>query len=147
MRSVAIACCVALLVSCKKADNPPSQTAMASATVSLSNFAGTWRVRGFNERGDSLVGYQLIATADPTGWKIVFPNRSPIPVRLVAVAGDSVVTESGPYESVLRKGVQVRTRAVFRLQGDKLVGTTVAHYATSGPDSVLHIRSEGTRQP
>jgi hypothetical protein len=147
MRSVAIACCAALVVGCQKSENPPSQTAMATATVSLSNFAGTWRVRGFNERGDSLVGYQLIATADSTGWKIIFPNRPPIAVRLVGVAGDSVVTESGPYESVLRKGVQVRTRGVLRLQGDKLVGTTVAHYATSGPDSVLHIRAEGTRQP
>ena len=147
MRAVAIACCAALLVGCKKSENPPSQTAMAPAAVSLSSFAGTWRVRGFNERGDSLVGYQLIATADTTGWTIVFPNRSPIAVRIAAVAGDSVVTESGPYESVLRKGVQVRTRAVLRLQGDKLVGTTVARYATSGPDSVLNIRAEGTRQP
>ena len=147
MRSVAIACCAALLIGCKKAENPPSQTAMAPATVSLSSFAGTWRVRGFNERGDSIIGYQLIATADTTGWKNVFPNRAPVALRVVAVAGDSVVIESGPYESVLRKGVQVRTHGVVRLQGGKLVGTTVAHYATSRPDSVLHIRAEGTRQP
>jgi hypothetical protein len=120
---------------------------MAPAPVSLSSFAGTWRVRGSNERGDSLVGYQLIATADTTGWKIVFPNRPPVAAHVVAVAGDSVVIDAGPYASVLRKGVQVRTHAVVRLQGDKLVGTTVAHYATHRADSVLNIHTEGTRQP
>ena len=151
MRAVAIACCAALLVGCKKSENPPPQpaspTAMAPAPVSLSSFAGRWRVRGLNERGDSIVGYLLTATADTAGWKLVFPNRAPVAARVVAVAGDSVVMEAGPYESVLRKGVQVRTHAVLRLQGGKLVGTTVAHYVTSRPDSVLHIRNEGTRQP
>ena len=151
MRAVATACCAALLVGCKKSETPPpppaAPTAMAPAPVSLSSFAGTWRVRGLNERGDSIVGYQLIATADTAGWKLVFPKRAPVAARVVAVAGDSVVMEAGPYESVLRKGVQVRTHAVLRLQGANLVGTTVAHYATSRPDSVLHIRNEGTRQP
>ena len=150
MRSVAIACCAALLIGCKKPANPPpppaSQTAMAPAAVSLSSFAGTWRVRGLNERGDSIVGYQLIATADTAGWKLVFPNRAPVAARVVAVAGDSVVIEAGPYQSVLRKGIQVRTRGVVHLQGGKLVGTTVAHYATTKADSVLNIRTEGTRQ-
>ena len=56
--------------------------------------------------------------------------------------GDSIITDAGPYESVLRKGVQVNTRVVSRLRGDKLVGTTTAHYRlhvdkeppVSGPD-------------
>ena len=120
---------------------------MAPAPVSLSSFAGTWRVRGFNAKGDSIVGYQLVATADTAGWKIVFPNRAPVAAHVVAVAGDSVTMEAGPYASVLRKGLQVRTHAVIRLQGGKLVGTTVAHYVTSKDDSVLLIRNEGTRQP
>lgn len=150
MRAVAIASCAALLVGCKKSETPPppaAPTAVAPAPVSLSSFAGTWRVRGLNERGDSIVAYQLIATADTAGWKVVLPNRAPVAARIVAVAGDSVVMDAGPYESVLRRGVQVRTHAVLRLQGGKLVGTTEAHYATSRADSVLHIRNEGTRQP
>ena len=52
---------------------------------------------------------------------------------------------AGPYESVLRKGVQVKTTTVFRLQDGKLVGTTVAHYTTKGADSVRNLRAEGTR--
>jgi hypothetical protein len=147
MRAVAVACCAALLVGCKKSETPAPQAAVASAPVSLASFAGTWRVRGFNPAGDSIVGYQLAASAEPSDWNSLFANRPPIAIRIVAVAGDSVITESGPYESVLRKGVQVRTNGVLRLQGDKLVGTTIAHYTTSGPDSVLVIRVEGTREP
>jgi hypothetical protein len=89
----------------------------------------------------------MIATADNSGWSFNFPKRAPVPIRVLAVAGDSIVTEAGPYESVLRKGVQVTTYSTLRLQDGKLVGSTVARYATSGPDSVLHLRSEGTRAP
>jgi hypothetical protein len=109
--------------------------------------AGTWNVRGLNEAGDSIVGYRLVATSDTTGWTIAFPNRDPLPVRIVAVAGDSIVTDAGPYESVLRPGVQVTTHGVFRMRGDTLVGTTVARYTPAGADSVLVVRSVGTRGP
>ena len=60
--------------------------------------------------------------------------------------GDSIVADASPYESVLQKGVKVTTHSVFRLQDGKLVGTTVAHYATKGADSVRNLRSEGTRE-
>ncbi|MGH7644116.1 MAG: hypothetical protein ACREMR_00885 [Gemmatimonadales bacterium] len=145
MRAFAICCCAAVLMGCTKSEN--QRAAGTSATVSLADFAGTWRVRGFNEAGDSIVAYDLIATADPSAWTTMLPGRPPIPQRLVTVAGDSITTEAGPFESVLRPGVQVRTNAVIRLQGDKLVGTTIAHYTTTGPDSVLRIRMEGTRAP
>jgi hypothetical protein len=144
MRCVAI-CCAAILLSCAKADNQPPRG--PSGTLSLASLAGTWRVRGFNEAGDSIIGFQLVATGETSGWTITFAGRPPIPLRVVAVAGDSVITEGGPYESVLRRGVQVRTRGVFRLEGDTLVGTTVAHYTTSGPDSLLRVRNKATRIP
>jgi hypothetical protein len=35
----------------------------------------------------------------------------------------------------------------MRLQDGKLVGITVARYATSAPDSVVRLRIEGTRAP
>jgi hypothetical protein len=76
-----------------------------------------------------------------------FPKRKPVPMHVVAVAGDSIVTEAGPFESVLRKGIKVTTNSVLRLQDGKLVGTTIAHYATSGADSVRNLRMEGTRAP
>lgn len=117
------------------------------APIALADVAGKWSVRVMPESGDStLLTYELVATADPSGWTLNFPKRPPVPARVTA-AGDSIVTEAGPYESVLRKGVQVTTSGVMRLVDGKLVGTTTAHYATSGADSVLNLRFEGTRAP
>ncbi|MGH7525848.1 MAG: hypothetical protein ACREMX_04005 [Gemmatimonadales bacterium] len=154
MRRFTLLCCAAVLVGCAKTEDRPATdsaavaaTAAPPATLSLADVAGKWTVRATNEAGDSIVTYVMTATADTSGWTFTFPKRKPVPVRVVAVDGDSVVTEAGPYESVLRKGVQVTTRNVTRLQGGKLVGTTKATYAGGGADSVLMARTEGTREP
>jgi hypothetical protein len=124
----------------------PGATA-TSATISLADVAGKWKIRATDEADGTVIESELTATADTSGWTVTFPNRKPIPVRIIAVAGDSIVTEVGPYESVRRKGVQVTTRTVRRLQDSKLVGTSVARFATRGPDSVARYRLEGTRIP
>jgi hypothetical protein len=74
-------------------------------------------------------------------------NRAPVPVRVVASGGDSVVTATGPYEALRRPGVRVSTRAVYRLRGERLIGRTVARYQSAGADSVLVLHVEGTRAP
>jgi hypothetical protein len=100
-----------------------------------------------NAAGDStLVAFVLNATSTTAGWTITFPKRAPISERVV-VAGDSIIMDAGPYPSVLRKHVMVTTHTVSRLQDGKLVGITVAHYATSGADSVRNLRTEGARAP
>jgi len=149
-------CCITLaLVGCKPAEKPAETTtaeapamAEAPAAISLADLAGTWNVKGKMEGSDSvIVTYDMVTTADQSGWSIQFPGREPIPVRVVAVEGDSVVTEAGPFESALRKGVQVSTHVVSRLQDGKLVGTTVARYQVTGPDTVARLTFEGTRAP
>ncbi len=154
MRRFALLCCAAVLVGCAKTEDQPaadsaavSATAAPPATISLADVAGKWAVSATDEAGKNVVTYAMTATADTSGWTFTFPKRKPVPVRVVAVEGDSIVTEAGPYESVLRKGVQVTTRNVSRLQDGKLVGTTEARYAGGGADSVLMVRTEGTREP
>ena len=100
-----------------------------------------------DEAGGNVVESELTATADTSGWTLTRPDRKTVPVRVVAVGGDSLITEAGPYESALRKGVQVRARMVLRLQEGKLVGTTEALYTMRGRDSVAHRPTEGTRAP
>lgn len=117
------------------------------AGISLADVAGTWVVDARTEAGEAVPQFELIATADPSGWELRFPDREPIEMRVLEVAGDSIVTESGPYESILRPGVQVSTQAVYRIEEDRLVSTTVARYQTSGADSVAIVHSEGTRAP
>ena len=152
-------CCTALLAGCGQErnaeDRAASDTAAAAsaataeprATISLSDVAGKWKVRSTDEAGGTPVEVELVATDDTSGWTMAGPDGKPIPVRVIAVAGDSIVTEAGPYESFVRKGVQVTTRTVNRLEGDKLVGTIEAQYTTKGGDSVVQRQSEGTRAP
>jgi hypothetical protein len=153
MRGLAT-CCIALaMVGCKPAEKPAETAAgdaaamkAAPAAISLADVAGTWSVRGKLEGSDNtVVTYDMVASPDRSGWSITFPGRKPIPVRVVVVEGDSVVTEAGPFESAIRKGVQVSTRGVARLQGGNLVGTTVARYQVTTPDSVARLRFVGTR--
>jgi hypothetical protein len=155
MRRFAFFCCAAILVGCGKSEVQPARdtTAVAPATpesraaISLADIAGNWRLRTMDEAGGNVVESELTATADTSGWALTRPDRKTVPVRVVAVGGDSIITEAGPYESALRKGVQVRARMVLRLQEGKLVGTTEARYTMSGGDSVAHRPTEGTRAP
>src|SRR3989442_9226914 len=71
--------------------------------IKLSDVAGTWDVKSVMGPKDSIVVTSVVtATADGKGWTIKLANRDPIPVRVVAVGGDSVVTEAGPYGGSLR---------------------------------------------
>jgi hypothetical protein len=156
MRVVRNCCLVLLVMGCGKAADQPEDAVVgeapaaeeAPAALSLADLAGTWNVRSTVEGDESkVVTYDIVATADQSGWSLKFPDREPIPVRVVAVEGDSVVTESGPFESQLRKGVQVSTVVVNRLKDGKLVGRTTARYQARGADSVTHLNFEGTRAP
>lgn len=149
MRTAIASCTVLLLAACAKVDDTaqvrePNEPAVVP--VSLSALAGRWRMRAFNSAGDSLVGYELNATGDTAGWTIVFPGRDPIPTR-VAVLRSRIIIEAGPYQSVLRPGVEVRTQGTLQLQGDSLVGNTIARYGTTSSDSLLRVRVVGRRVP
>jgi hypothetical protein len=159
MQRFVLICTAAVLTGCgKPADRAPQDqasmdtaasaqaTPMAAPAISLADVAGKWKMRTTDEAGGSAVETELNATADSSGWTMTAPKRKPVPVRVVAVGGDSLVTESGPYESFILKGVQVKTRTTSRLQDGKLVGTTEAHYKLKGGrDSVAKRHTVGTR--
>jgi hypothetical protein len=130
----------------------PLDTAAAAITpapaptpISLADVAGRWNVRATTN--GEVITYQVNNTSTRSGWTFTAPNRRPVPVRVVAVAGDSIIVEAGPFESIIRAGVQVRSRSVMRIQNGELVGTTVARYVTTGPDSIAYLTFRGTRAP
>ena len=152
MRFFVSLCCAAVVAGCSKSDAPPAQdtTAVAAtpAPLSLADVAGKWVIHTMAENSDSvLVTSEMTATADTSGWMTMIPGRPAMPTRVIEVAGDSVTTEFGPFNSVLRPGTQVTTRTVMRLRDGKLVGILTAHYVTAGADSVARLRLEATRAP
>jgi len=149
------------LVGCTKGDQATKDTTTAAATpapaaaaptpppaLSLADVAGKWQMRAVPESGTdtTTTTYVLTATADTTGWMIAFPSGLKVPLHVMA-SGDSVIATTGSFASQRRKGVKVMTQNTMRLQNGKIVGTTVAHYTNAGADSVLHLRTEGTKMP
>ena len=151
---LAAACLTLAAAGCAKSDEKADTSTAAVApapatprTIALADLAGTWSMRSVPVSGDTTpTPYTLVATGDTTGWTMTLGNGKPIPVH-VTISGDSVITDAGPYASVRRKGLTVRTHGSIRMEGGRLVGHTTARYSTTGPDSVLHLRTEGTRAP
>ncbi len=110
-----------------------------------SNVAGTWDGKTMIGPKDSVVAtFELKATADTTGWTLKFPGRDPYPARVVATGGDSIVTEVGPYPSILRPGQTVTVlRTTGHYKGNTMTGTFEARYASG---DVLKGKLSGTRR-
>ena len=156
--SIAICLCAVVLAGCAKKDEAAVDTSsMASSTttsttpaapapVNLADVAGKWNVRAVPATGTDTTPTNSVitATATTSGWTITFPGRKAIPMK-VTVDADSIMTEAGPYPSVRRKGTQVTTNSVMRLQSGNLVGNTTAHFKVKTPDSVLVLNTNGTR--
>lgn len=109
-----------------------------TAGIKLSDVAGVWDSKTMVGPKDSVVLTSVItATADGKGWTIAFPNaKLPIPMRVVATGGDSIVAEAGPYPSALRPGTMVKLlRTVSHYKGDEMWGTFTATYDKGDPAS------------
>ena len=159
---VALACSTTLLVAgCAKSDKAATDSAAgtaapaadvapapAPAPLAYSDIAGKWQFRSVPESGTdtSATTFELAATADSAGWVMTFPSGVKVPMQ-VTVSGDSLISKTGTFASQRRKGTKVSTESVYRMQGGKLVGTTIAHYQKAGADSVLRLHSEGTKVP
>ncbi len=141
MRPILLFCCALSFTACAKS----GEQAGGQAMLNLADVAGTWTLQATAEGSDSvLVTSQINATATTEGWTLVLPGRDPIPLH-VTTGGDSIVTHGGPFESVLRPGVQVSIENVMRLVNGQMEGYTVAHYQGAGADSVARLRQRGTR--
>jgi len=147
MSRVALLLVLPVMLACSKKEAPPADTMAVVTEAAAPNVAGKWTVNVMPEGQDTvLLTYVLDATNDMTGWKLTFPGRDPLDVRVISMDNDSIVIENGPYPSALQQGVMVTTHSNMRLDGDKVVGTTIARYDVKTADSVRMLRTEGTRQ-
>lgn len=147
-------CLAVLAAACARSDEktPDSSagavdTARATKTATLADFAGTWRGVSRPATGSDTTSTEttLNAKGDTTGWTMVVGGRT-VPLH-VQLSGDSVIATSDEFSSARRKGVRVVTTTSYHLEEGKLVGNVVAHYKVKTADSVLVLRSEATKAP
>lgn len=107
--------------------------------------AGVWDAKTMVGPKDSVVVTEVLTmTANTKGWTMAFPGRTEaVAVRVMSSAGDSVVTESGPYASALRAGQTVSVRMVAHYKGDSMWGTAVATY---GSGDKVNLKMAATRR-
>ncbi len=103
----------------------------AAAAQKAPGAAGSWNAKTMIGPKDSVVAtFVLTIAADGKSATMKFPKRDPIPTRILAMGGDSVVAEAGPYPSVLRPGQTVNSlRTVAHYKGNAMRGTFEAQYA------------------
>ena len=105
---------------------------------------GAWEGRSMVGPRDSVIAtYTLTVPSDANGVRMLLPNREPQAPRLITAGGDSVVTETGPYDSVARPGFKVTTRTISHFRGDSLFGSFEASYSDG---SVARGKTAGTRK-
>jgi hypothetical protein len=122
----------------------PFVLCVACATgIRLANVAGTWNTKWMTGPNDSVIVTSVIS-AHGKAWTMTFPEREPIPVRVVAIGGDSIVTEAGPYPSTRRPGqIVTLVRSVSHYRGNIMTGTFEASYSGG---HVTQGKTAGTRE-
>jgi hypothetical protein len=108
-----------------------SRRTRCAGGIKLSDVAGTWNTKSYVAPDDSVVTSMTTVSADGKTWTLILAGRAPIPMRVVASGGASIVTEAGPYPSILKPGLSVTLlRDVGHYAGDKMTGTFEAHYSS-----------------
>lgn len=122
---------------------PPHHAAAAQKPAAM---AGVWTMENSVKTAagqDTVVSSELTISADGKTWVTHLAGRDPVPTRVVAMGGDSAVTESGPFKSVARAGQTVVTRETFHFKGDAAWGTIEARYSNH---DVVKGTIKGTRK-
>ena len=124
----------------------PAAAKPAAAGIKAADVAGTWTFENNvkNAAGqDTVVSSEVTVSADAKTWVTHLAGRDPVPTRVVAMAGDSVVTESGPFQSVARPGQTVTTHETFHFKGDVSWCSIEARYSNG---DVVKGSFKGTRK-
>src|ERR1041384_3777334 len=136
-RPLALCAVAAFAVACSKeppkADSPPAAAATTPApstpALTLNDLAGTWDAQVMPMNKDTvLFTASQTNTATMDGWTMKLPNGASPAVKVIALEGDSVVTEAGPFASQVRKGQQVTVHSIGRIKDGKMVTVVHAKY-------------------
>lgn len=134
--------CTAAVLACITAAAAAQQ---ASHGIKLTNAAGVWDSKTLGPKDSVVATTVLTNTADGKGWTMAFATGDPIALRVVSSAGDSVITEAGPFASRVRQGQTVTLlHTVSHYKGNEMWGTSRAQYSTG---DTLTYKITATRRP
>lgn len=136
---------VLLFAACGPTDREATpDVATTDPGPTVAEFAGTWDNVVTLEGVEEPVHTQLEASSDGSEWALILEGRDPVPLT-ASVVGDSLITESEPYESILRPGVTTRVRSAAVLRGETMVGTARVTYSTDAGEEVVRGTTRATR--
>lgn len=141
----------AFVIACGPREEAATDTAAMAAgpaALTATDLAGTWTGVIMAETGDSALARFTVIS--PTGMdsKTVLEGQTDTVNVTHTIDADSVVAVSAPHKDMMLPGnPEVTWRAVGRMIGGKLVGTSTTMLA-SKPDSILgRSRFEMTKSP
>lgn len=141
----------ALIVACGPSEQPATDTAAMAVgppALTAADLAGTWSGVIMAEGSDSVLARFTVVS--PTGMdsKSIMEGTTDSVAVTHMIDADSLVATSAPHTDQMLPGKPMVTfRAVGRMMGGKLVGTSATMLA-SKPDSVLErARFELTKSP
>ena len=137
----------AAVVACspKEEATPDSAAAVAAPAPAVGDFAGTWQLATVLEGTPDTVKSSIVLTADG-GCNLVLPDRPNITCT-TSMSGDSLVVQTGEYESILKKGVMTSVRSAAVMSGGMMHGHLVSSYKE--PSGVRNVNGTfmGTKAP
>lgn len=123
----------------------PAATEMEApaAAPSLADFAGTWNNTVRLDGVADPVPSTMIADASDR-WTMTLEGREPIGLQ-VNMQGDSVITVSDEYESILRPGVTTTVRTASVMHDGMMMGNVLVTYRTNAGEEQVRGTMEGRR--
>lgn len=144
---------LSLLVACSPKKDAASDTTAATTPApamaegpKVADFAGTWQMTNTLVGVEKPVMGTLVGSADGNTWTLSLEGRPNVAVQ-ASMAGDSLITQTAEYESVLRKGVMVTVRTAAVMSGGAMTGNMVATYKTPTGTEVVNGTVAATRAP
>ena len=102
----------------------------APAAIAIPAVAvGTWDGKSMIGPKDSVVATSSMTIAADGKVSLTLTGRPTMQARVLAAGGDSVSIEVGPYESVVKKGLQATTHMTQHFNGNAANGTFDAKYS------------------
>ena len=144
MRRIPVLFVAALLAACSPGDQAVPEAMPEAAALTLADFAGTWQYTTTLTGVETPVSSTVHASGTSSEWTMDLEGRPGIPMQ-ASIVGDSLITQSAEYESILRPGVMVTVRTAGVLQDGMLMGNMVATYRTKAGEEVVPGTVHGKR--